>query len=547
MSTADSSLPVAALSDAELVAACAAGDRQAFGGIVDRYKRLLCSLAYSATGSVSESEDVAQEAFVTAWRQLGDLREPEKLRSWLCGILRFKLSHARRRDGREPVRGAEDLEAAADVIATEEPALTQTMRDEEQKILWAELARVPEIYREPLVLYYREHESIEHVAAALDLSEDAVKQRLARGRRILQERVLAFVEGALARSTPGRAFTVGVIAAIPAMLPAPAKAAGLAAAAAHGSTVVKTTAVAALLASVSGLVTTVMGLRASLDQSRTTRERRAVVKATVVCFFGSLGFIFVIWALRAAAFRWWDERAVFAIAAQVLVLAFVALLPVGIVRMLRYFRRLRSAERQRHPECFRDVRDRVGSSASVYRTRATLFGVPLIHFRYSSPDEGERPVVGWIAGGDRAYGLVFAWGGIAVAPVSVGIFSVGLLSVGAVGVGLIGLGTVGVGWVAWGTLAVGVKAFAWLSALGWSVAAGGGFGIAHTAAIAPVAFAKHANDPVAQQILTDPNGHLIQTIFLSLIAVLSILPAAHYAGAVRRRLGRKKNPSDGEG
>ncbi|MBE2213203.1 MAG: RNA polymerase sigma factor [Opitutaceae bacterium] len=545
MSTADSSLPVATLSDAELVAACVAGDRHAFGGIVDRYKRLLCSLAYSATGSVSESEDVAQEAFVTAWQQLRDLREPEKLRSWLCGILRFKLSRARRRDGREPVRRAEDLEAAAEVISTEESAMNQAMNEEELRILWAELARVPEIYREPLVLYYREHQSIEHVAAALDLSEDAVKQRLARGRRILQERVLAFVESALMRSTPGRAFTVGVIAAIPAMLPAPAKAAGLAAAAAHGSTLVKGTAIAALLASVSGFVTTVMGLRANLDQSRTPRERRAVVKTTVVCFFGSLGFIFVLWALRAAAFRWWDERAVFAVVAQVLVLAFIVFWPVAVVRMLRHFRRLRSEERRRHPECFSDPRDQVGSAASVYRSRATLFGVPLLHFRYSSPDDGERPVVGWIAGGDRAYGLLFAWGGIAVAPVSVGLFSVGFVSVGALGVGIFGLGTVGVGVVALGCLTVGVQAFAWLSALGWSVAAAGGFGIAHSAALAPVAYAQHANDATAQALLANPHGHQIQTTFFIVISVLSLIPAAYFTSEVRRRLGPKaRKPRD---
>ena len=96
MPPSDAPLPTAILSDADLVAACVAGDRQAFTSIVERYQRLLCSLAYSTTGSVSESEDVAQEAFITAWQQLSDLREPERLRSWLCGILRFKLSHARK-------------------------------------------------------------------------------------------------------------------------------------------------------------------------------------------------------------------------------------------------------------------------------------------------------------------------------------------------------------------------------------------------------------------------------------------------------------------
>jgi hypothetical protein len=47
--------------DAELVAACLAGQREAFERIVARYQSLVCSLAYSATGSLGESEDLAQE------------------------------------------------------------------------------------------------------------------------------------------------------------------------------------------------------------------------------------------------------------------------------------------------------------------------------------------------------------------------------------------------------------------------------------------------------------------------------------------------------
>src|SRR5262245_43986749 len=86
--------------DAELVADFLCGNRETFGRIVERYQRLLCSLAYSATGSLNESEDLAQEAFVDAWRQLHTLREPEKLRAWLCGILRFKVGRLRRSDGK---------------------------------------------------------------------------------------------------------------------------------------------------------------------------------------------------------------------------------------------------------------------------------------------------------------------------------------------------------------------------------------------------------------------------------------------------------------
>ena len=547
MSVAESMNSIELVTDAELVSSSLTGDREAFSRIVERYQRLLCSLAYSATGSLSESEDLAQDAFIDAWRQLGTLREPEKLRPWLCGILRYKVSRLRRSDGREPVRQAEALEQAEEVPSGDEPAADLAMDKEEQALLWNALERVPELYRESLVLYYREHQSIEHVAAALDLTENAVKQRLARGRKILQERVLSFVEGALSRSTPGRVFTLGVLAALPAMV-TPAKAAGISAAAAHGTFVAKSTGLAALLASISGVISAVLALRSSLDQSRTPKERRAVVKITCVLFFGALGLLLAIYLLRAAAFHWWESRAIFAWVTQALVLAFIVGWPVVVLQTMRRMRAMRSAERRRHPELFRDARDQVGSSAGKYRSRWKLFGVPLVHIRFSSPDEGEPPVFGWVAGGDRAYGLLFAWGGWAIAPISVGAFAAGFLAVGTVSLGVISLGTAGVGFFALGCMAVGGKAAAWLSALGWATAQGGGFSIARTAAQGPVAFAQHANDPAAAQILADPNTGQGQIMIFIVISLLTLVPITLYARAVRKRLGgRARSNQSGNG
>ncbi len=526
-----------ATSDADLVAACLAGDREAFRQIVERYQRLLCSLAYSATGQLSASEDLAQDTFVDAWRQLAELREPEKLRSWLCGILRFKISRLRRADGREPVRQADALEFAGEVVSADEAAPDLAIRKEEQAILWSALERVPETYREPLVLYYREHRSVEHVAVALDLTEDAVKQRLARGRKILQEQVLAFVEGALARSTPGRVFTLAVLAALP-EIAAPAKAAGIGVAAAHGGMLAKTTSLAALIASLSGVVSAVLTLRTNLDQSRTPRERRAVVKVTIAAFFGALAVLALLWGLREASYRWWDQRAIFAALAQGLVLAFMITWPIGLLRVMGRMRVLRSAERRAHPEYFQAERDQVGSAAGEYRSRWTLLGVPLVRVRFSSPDEGEPPVFAWFAGGDRAYGLVFAWGGLAIAPFSVGAISVGLVSVGSVGVGGLALGTFAVGWVAMGATAVAVKAIAWLVATGWETAQGGGFALARIAAEGPIAFARHANDPIAREFLANPHDERNQMLFFIVISILSLVPVTCYAQAVRKRLGR---------
>jgi len=202
-------------SDAELVSRTLSGDRDAFSRIVSRYQILICSLAYSRIGHLGQSEDVAQETFITAWKHLGLLREPDKLRAWLCGIVRNRIYKSLQRERREPVHAAEPLEAVHDSPALEALPSEQTITREEEAILWRSLERIPELYREPLILFYREHQSIEHVAAELELTEDAVKQRLSRGRKLLQEEVQAFVEGALRRTAPGHAFSGAVLAALP--------------------------------------------------------------------------------------------------------------------------------------------------------------------------------------------------------------------------------------------------------------------------------------------------------------------------------------------
>lgn len=115
--------------DAELVSNSLAGSRDAFAQIVTRYQSLVCSLAYSATGNLNASEDLAQETFVAAWKQLANLREPEKLRSWLCGIARNLILDTHRRHGREPSHAAESIEEILESHSPEpqpaEHAITQ--------------------------------------------------------------------------------------------------------------------------------------------------------------------------------------------------------------------------------------------------------------------------------------------------------------------------------------------------------------------------------------------------------------------------------------
>src|SRR5688572_11072184 len=164
--------------DVALVNRSRAGDRDAFGELVARYQSLVCSITYSATGSLTTSEDLAQETFVAAWKQLGSLREPAKLRSWLCGIARNLSHNLVRRNVREPVSQSASLDVVAEQAAPEPLPAEQAVTREEEELLWRAVERIPETYREPLILYYRERQSVESVARALELSEDATKQRL---------------------------------------------------------------------------------------------------------------------------------------------------------------------------------------------------------------------------------------------------------------------------------------------------------------------------------------------------------------------------------
>ncbi|MGA2751187.1 MAG: sigma-70 family RNA polymerase sigma factor [Verrucomicrobiota bacterium] len=231
-------MQTAEFNDADLVAESLGGNRDAFRQIVEKYQTLISSLAYCATGNMSQSEDLAQETFLSAWQELAKLREPAKLRPWLCSITRFLVSKYFRREGREPAYAAETLEAVFDWASPEPLPPDQVITEEEKAILWRSLERIPEIYREPLVLFYRQQQSIETVAHDLGLSEDAVKQRLSRGRKMLEEQVLAFVAGALKQTSPGKAFTIGVLAALP-LLATSAKAATVTSATTKGGSAAK--------------------------------------------------------------------------------------------------------------------------------------------------------------------------------------------------------------------------------------------------------------------------------------------------------------------
>ena len=137
------------------------------------------------------------------------------------------------------------------------------------------------------------------------------------------------------------------------------------------------------------------------------------------------------------------------------------------------------------------------SPAWEYRSKFVLLGLPFIHVRVSGGlTVPVMPIKAWIASGEYAVGLLFAFGNLAIAPVSIGALPIGLLSFGGCAVGLLSLGGFSFGIWSFGALAFGWQVFGGC-AIAWN-AADGGIAIAYDFAVGGIAHALQANNDAAR-------------------------------------------------
>src|SRR5262245_55861524 len=210
-----------------LVASAAGGDTDAFNQILVATSGMVASIVLAIVRDIDMSEDIAQEVFLSAWRDLKKLRNPASFLPWLRQVARNHAHHAlrtriRRRRWLVPFAGHEErLEAISGSDSTRERLLDA----EQRRALRNALASLPEDTREVLILFYREGQSVAQVATLLDLSEAAVKKRLSRARTALRGMVLDQLDDSLKRTAPGVAFTIAVMAALPLTMPLSASAA----------------------------------------------------------------------------------------------------------------------------------------------------------------------------------------------------------------------------------------------------------------------------------------------------------------------------------
>lgn len=199
----------------DLLNASLSGNKEAFGTLVENYQSLVCSITYSATGDFAKSEELAQETFIRAWKELKQLKDLGKFRAWLCTITRNLLRQSIRQQQKDVIDTAQPIETAAASETSQTQPDQIAISKEQQTVIWQALQEIPETYREPMVLFYREQQSLKQVATQLDLSEEVTKQRLSRGRKLLKAEMSTLVEDILSQTTPNKVFTAGVIAALP--------------------------------------------------------------------------------------------------------------------------------------------------------------------------------------------------------------------------------------------------------------------------------------------------------------------------------------------
>ena len=176
----------AADQDAEAVARVLAGDVNAFEDIVRRWQRRLLNLAWRFSRDRAAAEDMAQEAFITAYKALPTFEGRSAFSTWLTSIALNSYRARMRRDG-PPSPGLDVLLRTRPSMIAPSAAREYEGRETSEAVRRAVLA-LPARYRDALVLFHLQEMDLNETARVLGVKEGTLKARLHRGRELLRRR-----------------------------------------------------------------------------------------------------------------------------------------------------------------------------------------------------------------------------------------------------------------------------------------------------------------------------------------------------------------------
>lgn len=183
-----------AKADAALVKRCQKGDQAAWDDLVDRYQRLIYAVPRRAGLSEEQAADVFQEVFVTLVEKIGEIREPEKIRSWMVTTAKFKTwGIVRGTKDRYSPATEEEMEAEMASIADTSPLADEMLIEiEEQHLIRSALKLIEERCQKILSMIYLSDTAASYaeVAAAIGVGETSISPLRTRCLKKL-EKVLA--------------------------------------------------------------------------------------------------------------------------------------------------------------------------------------------------------------------------------------------------------------------------------------------------------------------------------------------------------------------
>lgn len=183
--------------DALLVQATLAGNRQAFGELVERYQDRLFNTLVRVLGSPDDASEVLQDAFVQAYTKLETFRGSAQFYTWMYRVaLNLACSHRRRNKRRRDEQSVDQIRelSGAEPVDPSLPPEQTALRVEQAELVQAALLEISDEHRQILVLRELEDCSYETIAEILELPVGTVRSRLFRARLQLKERLEAMFE-----------------------------------------------------------------------------------------------------------------------------------------------------------------------------------------------------------------------------------------------------------------------------------------------------------------------------------------------------------------
>lgn len=299
------------------------GDRKAFAALVAATQNTVSSIALAVVRDVQHSEDIAQEAYLTVWKRLKTLRNPDSFLPWLRQITRnLARDHLRRSQARPGDRpGASDWSNDCSGDCSSELAQTgaapgdgeaAALQAERDRLIRDALDAMPGESREVLTLFYREGQSSKQVAKLLGLSDAAVRKRLSRARSGLRAELEARLGDSLRSSVPGIAFTTLVASLLTTASPPAAAALAIATTAKAGGKLVLGASLGLLLGLLGGIAGVVLGLRPHIRTS-TDPDELAALKRVRAVGIGLVVFAVFGFALSTQLPGWLPATLVYAL------------------------------------------------------------------------------------------------------------------------------------------------------------------------------------------------------------------------------------------